>query len=106
MAFQTSGNVSFSLAALIASISGFGGIAMGWGMYRQALNDLRQRMDRKDLADDERDRAISLLVSNISALSAVSTENAKQLERLASIIDRMATYPRWPTPPIDHKIVP
>lgn len=95
MFFQgATGDVTFSIAALCAMGSGFGGIAVGWGMYRQAIKDLTSRMDKKDLSDEQRDKNITLLTTNIAALSTVSASQTTQLARLGDIIDRMATYPR------------
>jgi len=87
-------NVSFTLATLIGMASGFGGLAVGWGMHRQALKDLLKRFARHEGESDGRDKAIQLLTVNVTALTEMARESKEQMKRVNDILDRMATFPR------------
>jgi hypothetical protein len=88
------GNVSFSFATLIGAASGFGGLAVGWGMHRQALKDLAQKFDSHQKEADQRDKQIGLVTTNLATLTEVSRGNSEQIKMLHEIVMRMASFPR------------
>jgi hypothetical protein len=90
---QAASGVSLSWATVVGTTSGFGGLAMGWGMHRQALRDLTKRFDVQESSQSDRDKAITLLTTNVTALTEMSKSQQKQLDRLTEITDRMAKYP-------------
>jgi uncharacterized coiled-coil protein SlyX len=90
---QEANSVSLSWATVVGASSGFGGLAMGWGMHRQALRDLAKRFDAQEISQSDRDKAITLLTANVTALTEMSKSQQKQLDRLTDITDRMARYP-------------
>jgi len=90
----TPSSMSMGIATLIGMASGFGGLAAGWGMHRQALTDLLKRFNNHERESKGRDEAIKLLTVNVTVLTEMAKESKEQMKRVNEILDRMASFPR------------
>lgn len=81
-------NAAFGIA------SGLGGLAVGWGMHRQALKDLSERFNRHEADDDEAHKQIALLTTTSAKLTEIVENQQKQMDRVNGILDQMASFPR------------
>lgn len=85
--------VSLGWSALVGMLSAFGGLAVGWGMHRQALRDLLDRFGRHESEAALRDTAIRFLTVNVTTLTEMARETKEQMKRVNDILDRFLSLP-------------